>query len=110
MTALRDQPALAPRSVYDLTVDGPHTFYVRLQGGHSRDVLVHNSSVRTGDAAHSPRRTRGTLAIRSTEYAAGLTRLFQNATGTIGARRTPGGGCCFHCDGTGLARPLWEPA
>ncbi|MGW7410173.1 polymorphic toxin-type HINT domain-containing protein [Streptomyces sp. NPDC054833] len=40
--ALRDQPALAPRSVYDLTVDGLHTFYVRPQGGHSRDVLVHN--------------------------------------------------------------------
>ncbi|MET9429634.1 hypothetical protein [Streptomyces sp. NPDC003036] len=30
--------------------------------------------------------------------------------GTIGARSTPGGGRCFHCDGTGLARPLWEPA
>ncbi|MEU1696344.1 hypothetical protein ABZ590_34455 [Streptomyces hirsutus] len=42
-------------------------------------------------------------------HAAGLTRLFQNATGTIGARRTPGGGRCFRCDGTGLARPLWEP-
>lgn len=22
----------------------------------------------------------------------------------------PGGGRCFHCDGTGRARPLWEPA
>ncbi|MFI5681597.1 hypothetical protein [Streptomyces cellulosae] len=39
----------------------------------------------------------------------GLTRLSQNAAGTIGARSTPGGGRCFHCDGTGLARPLWEP-
>ncbi|MEU2119536.1 hypothetical protein ABZ567_28725 [Streptomyces sp. NPDC016459] len=43
-------------------------------------------------------------------HAAGLTRLFRHAAGTIGARSTPGGGRCFHCDGTGLARPLWEPA
>ncbi|MFE5900909.1 hypothetical protein ACFQ67_26340 [Streptomyces sp. NPDC056488] len=43
-------------------------------------------------------------------HTAGLTRLFENAAGTIGARSTPGGGRCFHCDGTGLARPLWEPA
>ncbi|MFF5491503.1 hypothetical protein [Streptomyces virginiae] len=44
-------------------------------------------------------------------HTAGLTRLFRNAAGTIGARSTPpGGGRCFHCDGTGLARPLWEPA
>ncbi|WP_327348973.1 hypothetical protein [Streptomyces europaeiscabiei] len=42
-------------------------------------------------------------------HTVGLTRLFQNAAGTIGARSTPGGGCCVHCDGTGLARPLWEP-
>ncbi|MEU8852766.1 hypothetical protein AB0C70_42630 [Streptomyces sp. NPDC048564] len=40
----------------------------------------------------------------------GLTRLFQNAADTIGARSAPGGGRCFHCDGTGRARPLWEPA
>ncbi|WP_406174070.1 RICIN domain-containing protein [Streptomyces sp. NBC_00996] len=42
VTALHDRPGLAPRPVYDLTVDGLHTFYVRPQGGHSRDVLVHN--------------------------------------------------------------------
>ncbi|MFC8765874.1 hypothetical protein ACFUAG_34890 [Streptomyces sp. NPDC057193] len=40
----------------------------------------------------------------------GLTRLLRHAAGTIGARSTPGGGRCFHCDGTGRARPLWEPA
>ncbi|MDJ0385268.1 hypothetical protein [Streptomyces sp. G-G2] len=40
----------------------------------------------------------------------GLTRLLRHAVGTITARSTPGGGRCFHCDGTGLARPLWEPA
>ncbi|MCX4960035.1 hypothetical protein [Streptomyces virginiae] len=40
----------------------------------------------------------------------GLTRLLRHAVGTIAARSTPGGGRCFHCDGTGLARPLWELA
>ncbi|MFF5976969.1 hypothetical protein ACFY7C_36265 [Streptomyces sp. NPDC012769] len=40
----------------------------------------------------------------------GLTRLFRHAAGTIRARSTPGGGRCFHCDGTGRARPPWEPA
>ncbi|WP_420082606.1 hypothetical protein ACN6AT_36940 (plasmid) [Streptomyces sp. JL4002] len=40
----------------------------------------------------------------------GLTRLLRQAVDTIGARSTSGGGRCFHCDGTGLARPLWEPA
>ncbi|WP_267088241.1 hypothetical protein [Streptomyces sp. NBC_00249] len=39
----------------------------------------------------------------------GLTQLLRQAVGTIGARSTPGGRC-FHCDGTGLARPLWELA
>ncbi|MFC8495065.1 hypothetical protein ACFUJU_30580 [Streptomyces sp. NPDC057235] len=41
-------------------------------------------------------------------HVAGLTRLFHHAAGTIGARSTPGGGRCFHCDGMGRARPLWE--
>ncbi|MHB6904064.1 hypothetical protein [Streptomyces sp. DB-54] len=45
----------------------------------------------------------------SAAHTAGFTRLAQHAAGTIGARRTPGVGRCFHCDGTGLARPLWEP-
>ncbi|MGW3521781.1 hypothetical protein [Streptomyces hydrogenans] len=43
-------------------------------------------------------------------HAVGLTRLFRHAAGTVGARSTPGGGLCFHCGGTGRARPLWEPA
>ncbi|MFJ8133270.1 hypothetical protein [Streptomyces hydrogenans] len=42
-------------------------------------------------------------------HAVGLTRLFRHAAGTVGARSTPGGGLCFHCSGTGRARPLWEP-
>ncbi|MFF4321319.1 hypothetical protein [Streptomyces sp. NPDC001568] len=40
----------------------------------------------------------------------GLTRLLRDAAGAIAARSTPRGGRCFHCDGTGRARPLWEPA
>ncbi|MFF3431352.1 hypothetical protein [Streptomyces sp. NPDC002602] len=40
----------------------------------------------------------------------GLTRLLRHAVGTIGVCSTPGGGRCSHCDGTGRARPLWEPA
>ncbi|SEQ97879.1 hypothetical protein [Streptomyces radiopugnans] len=43
-------------------------------------------------------------------HIAGLTRLFWHASGTIGARSAPGGGRCFHCGGTGRARPLWELA
>ncbi|MFF4174077.1 hypothetical protein [Streptomyces sp. NPDC001744] len=43
-------------------------------------------------------------------HVAGLTRLFRHAAGTIGDRSMPGGGRCFHCDGTGSARPLWKPA
>ncbi|MGW7463154.1 ricin-type beta-trefoil lectin domain protein [Streptomyces xantholiticus] len=42
VTALRDRRALAPRMVYDLTVDGPHTFYVSTEGPRAADVLVHN--------------------------------------------------------------------
>ncbi|MFF5155294.1 ricin-type beta-trefoil lectin domain protein [Streptomyces sp. NPDC000348] len=43
--ALHDRSGLAPRAVYDLTVDGPHTFYVGTEGTAgtpTRDVLVHN--------------------------------------------------------------------
>ncbi|MFB9348968.1 ricin-type beta-trefoil lectin domain protein [Streptomyces heliomycini] len=43
--ALHDRSGLAPRAVYDLTVDGPHTFYVGTEGtadAPTRDVLVHN--------------------------------------------------------------------
>ncbi|MFD3779777.1 hypothetical protein [Streptomyces sp. NPDC058612] len=40
----------------------------------------------------------------------GLTQLLRDAAATVGARSASGGGRCFHCDGTGRARPLWEPA
>ncbi|PAZ14917.1 hypothetical protein CLM62_16545 [Streptomyces sp. SA15] len=43
-----------------------------------------------------------------TGHVAGLTQLLRDAIGTIGARSTPGGEQCFHCEGTGRARPLWE--
>ncbi|MEU2732544.1 hypothetical protein ABZ650_33015 [Streptomyces griseoviridis] len=43
-----------------------------------------------------------------TGHVAGITQLVRDALGTIGARSTPGGGQCFHCEGTGRSRPLWE--
>ncbi|WP_229888343.1 RICIN domain-containing protein [Streptomyces nitrosporeus] len=39
---LRQRAGLAPREVFDLTVDGFHSFYVGTTGQRSRDVLVHN--------------------------------------------------------------------
>lgn len=42
VTAVTDQAGLAPEMVYDLKVDGPHTFFVRTDGGRERDLLVHN--------------------------------------------------------------------
>ncbi|WUM96048.1 ricin-type beta-trefoil lectin domain protein [Streptomyces sp. NBC_00322] len=42
VTALRDRSGLAPRLVYDLTVDDLHTFFVRTSGQRPQDVLVHN--------------------------------------------------------------------
>ncbi|MFJ7074682.1 ricin-type beta-trefoil lectin domain protein [Streptomyces sp. NPDC098781] len=42
VSALRDRSGLAPTTVYDLTVDGLHTFYVGTAGAPARDVLVHN--------------------------------------------------------------------
>ncbi|MFJ5140345.1 RICIN domain-containing protein [Streptomyces sp. NPDC088707] len=39
---LRDRSGLAPSTVYDVTVDGLHTFYVRPEGTRARDLLVHN--------------------------------------------------------------------
>ncbi|MFE9881942.1 RICIN domain-containing protein [Streptomyces sp. NPDC005784] len=42
VTALKDRSDLPPREVYDLTVDGVHTFYVSTGGAHPQSVLVHN--------------------------------------------------------------------
>ncbi|MDX3134591.1 hypothetical protein PV367_33495 [Streptomyces europaeiscabiei] len=47
-----------------------------------------------------------------TGHIAGLTRLLRESIGTLGistlGARTPVAGQCFHCEGTGHARPLWE--
>ncbi|MEU4933084.1 hypothetical protein AB0G54_42460 [Streptomyces yokosukanensis] len=45
-----------------------------------------------------------------TAHVAGLTRLLQEAIGTIGEGGAPGEGRCCHCAGTGQARPLWKPS
>ncbi|MFF8770860.1 polymorphic toxin-type HINT domain-containing protein [Kitasatospora sp. NPDC015120] len=42
ITQVRDRQGLDPQPVYDLTVDGEHTFYVRPAGEQGPDVLVHN--------------------------------------------------------------------
>ncbi|MDV5145394.1 polymorphic toxin-type HINT domain-containing protein [Streptomyces sp. SBC-4] len=42
VTGLGERTGLAPESVFDLTVDGPHTFYVRGPRATGADVLVHN--------------------------------------------------------------------
>ncbi|MEU9802553.1 ricin-type beta-trefoil lectin domain protein [Streptomyces sp. NPDC051000] len=42
VTALRDRSGLEPSMVYDLTVEGLHTFFVRTSGDRAQDVLVHN--------------------------------------------------------------------
>ncbi|MEU6482208.1 ricin-type beta-trefoil lectin domain protein [Streptomyces sp. NPDC047017] len=42
VTGVRDRSGLAPRQVYDLTVDDLHTFYVRSEGPGAADVMVHN--------------------------------------------------------------------
>jgi hypothetical protein len=49
VTALHDRPNLTPSQVYDLTVDGLQTFYVRPKGAESQDVLVHNCTDLIGD-------------------------------------------------------------
>ncbi|MGW5304629.1 ricin-type beta-trefoil lectin domain protein [Streptomyces griseoluteus] len=46
---LRDRAGLAPSEVYDLTVDGFHSFYVGTSGDRSQDVLVHNCTNIVGD-------------------------------------------------------------
>ncbi|MET7352318.1 polymorphic toxin-type HINT domain-containing protein [Streptomyces avermitilis] len=42
VTAVKDRAGLAPQDVFDLTVDGIHTFYVSTEGAHPQSVLVHN--------------------------------------------------------------------
>nr|WP_319213461.1 RICIN domain-containing protein [Streptomyces sp. ME02-8801-2C] len=49
VTALRDRAGLAPSEVYDFTVGGTHTFFVRTLGVAEQDVLVHNCVNVLGD-------------------------------------------------------------
>ncbi|NUR03447.1 MAG: virulence factor, partial [Streptomyces sp.] len=54
VTGLTDRDGIAPQSVYDLTVDGLHTFYVRTAGAGAQDVLVHNCNNLAKDADEFP--------------------------------------------------------
>ncbi|PJN05361.1 hypothetical protein CG723_45160 [Streptomyces sp. CB01635] len=57
---------------------------------------------------------RGQEFLIYAAHTTGLTRLFQNAAGTIGVCSAPGGSRCFHCEGTGGwpgqcgYSPLWR--
>ena len=42
VTGLRLRPDQRPVEVFDLTVDGLHTFYVSADGASAQDLLVHN--------------------------------------------------------------------
>lgn len=42
MAGVRGETGAASQQVYDLTVSGLHTFYVRAEGSQASDVLVHN--------------------------------------------------------------------
>ncbi|CAL9677521.1 hypothetical protein SUDANB1_08198 [Streptomyces sp. enrichment culture] len=50
---------------------------------------------------------RHDLALHK-EHLTGLTRLLPDAADTIGTPGTARSGRCFHCGGSGLARPLWK--
>jgi hypothetical protein len=71
--------------------------------------LPHAHFTGPGVALELPLSRRQELPVHAA-HIAGITRLFRHVSGTIGARSTSGGGRCFHCTGTGRARPLWEPA
>ncbi|MEV5177428.1 hypothetical protein AB0L10_41770 [Streptomyces flaveolus] len=43
-----------------------------------------------------------------TGHIAGLTQFLRDSIGTLGAHNAPGSAPCFHCEGTGRARSLWE--
>ncbi|MFE2408864.1 polymorphic toxin-type HINT domain-containing protein [Kitasatospora sp. NPDC059408] len=54
VTGITDRTGQAPEAVYDLTVDGPHTFFVRTGGGQEPDLLVHNCLYLLNDEAKDP--------------------------------------------------------
>ncbi|MGX5211702.1 ricin-type beta-trefoil lectin domain protein [Streptomyces violaceus] len=69
VTALHDRTGLNPATVYDLTVDGPHTFFVRTTGGRPQDVLVHNCLNIVADEGKDGAHTLGSH-VRLTEQQA----------------------------------------
>ncbi|MDF9815748.1 polymorphic toxin-type HINT domain-containing protein [Streptomyces sp. SPB162] len=54
VSGVRDRDGIASRTVYDLTVDGPHTFYARTGGARPQDLLVHNCTNLIADEAKFP--------------------------------------------------------
>jgi hypothetical protein len=54
VTAVSTRAGLAPQQVYDLTVQGLHTFYIRSTGTDSRDLLVHNCNNLADDELQYP--------------------------------------------------------
>ncbi|MEU8690466.1 hypothetical protein [Streptomyces sp. NPDC048665] len=87
MAALLDQRQAAPRTVYDLTVSGLHTFYA-VAG--SSPVLVHNCNNLVADAGEFPGQA-GTPAQQPgwalTPLGPSPVRCFRSATGCRPALR-----------------------
>ncbi|WP_432089156.1 hypothetical protein [Streptomyces sp. bgisy095] len=114
-------PLARPAGLLSFTAAADTILTARVQLTGAETMREVNDTLRamTGDLPHAHFTGPGvalelTLSRRQdlplhTAHIAGLTQLFRHAASTIGARSTPGGGCCFHCDGTGRARPLWEP-
>ncbi|MEU7280599.1 RICIN domain-containing protein [Streptomyces sp. NPDC045431] len=62
VSGLTDRSGIAPRTVFDITVAGLHTFYVRAEGvREAEDVLVHNCS-KLSDELDYPRSGAHTLS------------------------------------------------
>ncbi|MEU0102901.1 hypothetical protein [Streptomyces sp. NPDC006267] len=93
---------------------------VQLTGAETMHQVNETLRAMTGDLPHAHFTGPGvalelTLSRRQelpihAAHTTGLTRLFQDAASTVSARNTREGGWCFHCDGSGRARSLWEPA
>ncbi|MEU8517751.1 polymorphic toxin-type HINT domain-containing protein, partial [Kitasatospora sp. NPDC048722] len=70
-----DRTGPAPEAVYDLTVDGPHDFFVRTEGVQAPDLLVHNCLYLLNDEAKD-----STLHTIKDHVAGGP---YTNASGTV---------------------------
>lgn len=116
-------PFERPEALLSLTEPDEALFTARVElsgmetMGHLHDLIrtvTHGVTMELGHAGPGSRwrswsaSATNSPCTRPTSTAS--TRLLRHAVDTIGARSTTGGGRCFHCDGTGRARPLWEPA